>query len=107
MDVKKLSNEKLLEIILKDENPNVPGSLHQKAVIEFSSRKSKIEQENQERLLSITQDGLNRIIDLLEFIVKKPRLAALYAGVLAVAIGLSVNVLTEVVLRLLHLKLVN
>ena len=104
MDVKNLSDEELLEIILRDENSNVPGSLYEKAVIEHSTRKNKIEQENQEKLLSITKDGLNRIIDLLEFIVKKPKLAAIYAGALAITIGVSVNVLTEVILKFLRLK---
>lgn len=101
MDVKKLSDSELLEIILKDENPNVPGSLHQKAVIEYSLRKDKKEREHQEQLLSVTQEGLNRIVNLLEFIVKKPKLAALYAALLAIFIGVSINVITELILKLI------
>lgn len=102
--VKELSDKELLEIILRDENSNVPGSLYEKATIEYSTRNKKKEQRNQEQLLKVINEGLEKIIKLLEFIAKKPKLAAFFAVVIAITIGVAINVATEFFLRLLKFR---
>lgn len=103
-DVKEMSNEELLEIIIKGENSNIPGSLNQRATTEYAIRQQKREQAHQDNLLSHTTTRLDRIIKLLEFLVSKPKQAAIYAALFAICVGTAINILTEIILKFLKLK---
>lgn len=96
-DISALTDEQLLRIITSNENSNVPGSECQRATTEYAIRNLRKKKLYQERIVKITESGINKIITLLEYIANKPKKAVFYGIVIAIIIGVSVNIFTELI----------
>ena len=101
IDLKTLNDGDLLKFLIDEKTPT---EVKNKVVIERQNRKNQKEDKRHNQLLLETSTRLDRVILLLEFIVKKPRTAVFYASGVAIIVGVLVNVVTEVVLHLLKLK---
>jgi ElaB/YqjD/DUF883 family membrane-anchored ribosome-binding protein len=103
-DLKSASDEELESIIRRATNTRVDGSQFQRASIELELRRNRRIFEQQERLYSTVQSKANRIIRLLNRIGRKPFYSAVIAAIVAIFIGVSVNLLSAWLEKVLGLN---
>ena len=100
-DLTKISKEKLNEIIGKHENPHVPGSRYNKALAELKKREGETSEKFKNTIATLAFEKADRLLGLIEHLVRKPKQAIWKAVAIAILIGTSINLLTKILSALL------
>ena len=103
-DVQQLSDEDLEDIQRLAKDADIPEKVTEQAEVELDLRRKRELFELQENFIKTLQQRLSKAFRILKYIDDKPTKSVIIAGIIAVLIGVTINVISEFLIVLFGLK---